>query len=120
MNAVPPSLRPDTPLSIWSSLHHAGTVLAALAEVEETATELEPYALPRSLTEGPAWRRELFERFALDARTALQPGIIGLAALVARGADPRAAAQALWAQFLASREALVALARQNKGPPRQA
>lgn len=120
MNAVPPSLTLDTPSGIWASLHHAGAVLAALANVEPAAAHLESHALPKSLTEGPAWRRELFERSALDAKMALQPGIAGLAALAARGADPSAAGQKLWAHFLVTREALLDLAPHGEGPPRQA
>ena len=124
MNAVPPSLTPGNAEGTWNALHDAAAVLAALAEVDQAAAEFESPALPLSLAvslaEGPAWRRELFERSARDAAAALQPGIAALAALSARGVDARCAAQALWDEFLAAREALRAFAAQAYGEPREA
>jgi hypothetical protein len=120
MNAVPPSLTPGTTQGKWASLHDPAAVLAALAEVELKVADLDPPALPTSLSEGPAWRRELFDRAALDAAAALQPGIAGVASLAARGENSSSRAQALWAEFLAAREALLALAHQGEGSPREA
>lgn len=119
MNAVPPSLTPGNAHGTWNALHDAAAVLAALAEVDQAAAELESQAMPVSLAEGPAWRRELVERSARDAAAALQPGIAALAALSARGVDARCAAQALWDEFLAAREALRAFAAQAGGEPRE-
>ena len=52
----------------------------------------------------------------------LQPGIAALLGVNARGADPRAAALALWREFIAARAALLALLPPTgaMGPPRSA
>jgi len=120
MNAVPPSLTPGTTGGRWAALHDAAAIVAALADMELPDADVATAGLVADLAEGPSWRRELFERSALDAVAALQPGIAGLGAMAARGIDPRPAARALWDEFVRARDALLLLAAQDESAPREA
>ena len=105
MNAVPPSMIPGTADCKWTALREAGDVVAALAGVEPA----EPFDFQALVRDAAEWRRALAERGVEDMTAAIRPGVAGLSALAARGADPRSAALALWHEFVRSRDALLAL-----------
>ena len=104
--------------SRWAALQEAGDTVAALAGVEPA----EPFDFPALIRNAPEWRRGLVERGVEDITLAMQPGLAGLGALAARGADPRSAALELWREFVRSREALLALTAPDTAsePPRGA
>jgi ABC-type sugar transport system substrate-binding protein len=106
MNAVPPSMTPGAIGGHWAALRETGEVVAALAGIEPG----ESPDFRELLRQAPEWQRELAEQAAADIAAAMQPGLCGLSALAVRGADPRAAARALWEEFLLAREAVLGLA----------
>ena len=77
---------------------------------------------PALMRESARWRRELAEQQIDDMTAMMQPGIAALLGVNARGADPRPAALALWREYVAARDAVLALLSPSgtMGPPRSA
>ncbi|HSG35571.1 MAG TPA: hypothetical protein VLA37_13640 [Sphingomonadaceae bacterium] len=90
----------------WAVLGNAAGIVAQLAGVEPAGQ----HAFPEAIFAATGWRRELAEKSLDDLVAVLEPGIAALIAVNARNADARPAAQALWREFEASRDALLALA----------
>jgi hypothetical protein len=95
----------------WAALHAAAGVVAALAgasqEVMPTAAEAFPAAIRHS---HPALRH-LAEQGVEDLAAIMEPGLTALIAVHSSGHDASAPAGALWQEFLAARDTLLALAR---------
>lgn len=94
----------------WAALHQAGQVLAAIAGAENEIPSLETRAFPAIMREAGGWRCQLAEQGIDDLTAIMEPGLSALLAALDRGADPRAAARSLWNEFVAARDAMVALA----------
>jgi hypothetical protein len=126
MNAIPPSMTPPTTLGApprasfgqaaasasslkWAALQDAANVVAGLAGLELERTTPEIRNFPALIRDAAVWRRELAERGIEDMAAVMQPGIAALLGVNARGADPRAAALALWREFTQARGAVLAL-----------
>ena len=123
MNAIPPSMSPpgaqprvgfgqasaSAPSLKWAALQDAANVVAGLAGLEPERTTPEIRNFPALIREAAAWRRELAERGIDDMTAFMEPGIAALLGVNARGADPRAAALALWREFTRARAAVLAL-----------
>jgi len=106
----------------WSALGDAGQVVALLAGVDPEGTNRTIRNFPVLIRDCPPWRRELAENMVADLAAVMEPGIAALLAVNARGADPRAAARALWREFANARAAVLALLPPtgDMGPPRLA
>lgn len=111
MNAIPPSFAADPAHAAtqWTALAEAAGVVAALAGLEAERTEIAGDDLPALLRDARGWRRELAGNGVTDLAAIMEPGIAALLAINARGADPRPAARALWREYRAAREAILAL-----------
>ena len=64
---------------------------------------------PLRIADAEPWRQAQAENGIADLAAIMEPGIAALLAINARGADPRPAAEALWREFRAAREAILAL-----------
>jgi hypothetical protein len=93
----------------WSALHDAAAVVAALAGLQPEAMDARVRAFPAAIRDCAGWRRDLAEQALADLSAVMEPGITALLAVHARGVDPAAPAAALWQEFCAAREAMLAL-----------
>lgn len=122
MNAVPPSFplpgndsldslpgRSVSPGEKWVALHQAAEVVATLAGVEASRNAPAVRDFPQAIGQLGGWRRELAEKGIDDLAAIMEPGIAALLSVNARKADPTAPALALWREFQAARDALLAL-----------
>lgn len=94
----------------WAALHQAGQAVAAIAGMEGESPSLEARAFPAIMREAGGWRCQLAEQGIDDLTAIMESGLGALLAALERGADPRAAARSLWSEFVAARDAMVALA----------
>jgi hypothetical protein len=121
MNAIPPTMTPGTARASfgqaaasasslkWAALQDAANVVAGLAGLEPERSSPDVRNFPALMRDAAPWRRELADR-AIDEMTAVMaPGIAALLGVNARGANPRAAALALWREFTHARAAVLAL-----------
>jgi hypothetical protein len=121
MNAIPPSLTPDVARPVfgqstanasslkWAALQDAANVVASLAGLEPEPAMSEIRNFPALIRDAAPWRRDLAERGIDDMAAVMAPGIAALLGVSARDADPRPAALALWRDFVAARDAILAL-----------
>ena len=130
MNAIPPSMTGSTvsgnlpgagraefgqasasSMSMrWSALHDAAGIVATLAGIAAEPQRPEQRNYPALMRDAGGWRRALAEQGVDDLTAMMEPGLTALLAVHARGADPAAAALALWQEFHVARSALLALA----------
>jgi hypothetical protein len=94
----------------WSALHDAADVVAALAGLSPEPMSADARNFPATVRDAGGWRRHHAEQGVDDLAAIMEPGLAALLAVHARGADPRPAARSLYEEFLAAREALLALA----------
>jgi len=117
MNAIPSNfpMPADTALAAsaasakWAALQDAASVVAMLAGVGIEPQRQEIRDFTATIGETGGWRLRLAEQGIDDLAAIMQPGIEALLAVHARGADAKAPAIALWREFEAGREALLAL-----------
>lgn len=93
----------------WSALHEAAEAVAALAGIAPDPMTHEARSFPAAIREAGERRRELAEQGIEDLVAIMHSGISALLAALARGADAVPAARALRHEFLAARNALLAL-----------
>ncbi len=94
----------------WSALHDAAAIVATLAGIAAEPLRPEQRNYPALMRDVGGWRRALAEQGVDDLATMMEPGLTALLAVHARGADPAAAALALWQEFHIARGALLTLA----------
>ncbi|PKB13933.1 hypothetical protein B0I00_2561 [Novosphingobium kunmingense] len=94
----------------WSALHDAARVVAMLAGVSAEPTHGGMRDFPLTMRDAGGWRRDLCEQGIDDLSAIMEPGLAALLSVHSRGADPAPAALALWQEFAAARNALLALA----------
>lgn len=106
----------------WSALHDAAGVVAMLAGLPAEPMTQSLRSFPAVMRDAGGWRRNLVEQGVEDLTAIMEPGLSALLAVHARGVSPAAAAQALWQEFVAARNALLALAPPvtTSGPMRSA
>ena len=102
--------------SRWEVLHATGVEIAAMA-----ALAREPYAgelasFPDRIAQGDNSRLQLALWSLEDIDAMTQPGLTALAAIQARGQDVTAPALALWREFHAARNAVLALCEDESCP----
>lgn len=105
-----PRFGPDAFSRRWAALLAAGAALAQMAGLAAEPPCAAHRNLPATLHGAPAWRRALAAQALDDLAAVLEPGLAALRAVEAGGADPQAAALALWHEFVTARAALLALA----------
>lgn len=93
----------------WSALHDAAAVVGSLAGMPSNPMPAEVRNFPVVIRDAGGWRREAAEQGIEDISAVLEPGLSALLAVHARGANPAAPALALWREFHAARDALLAL-----------
>lgn len=93
----------------WSALHDAAGVVATLAGFAPEPMSQQLRNFPATLRDAASWRRIMAEQGIEDIGAILEPGLSALLAVHARGVNPAAAALALWQEFVAARDALLAL-----------
>lgn len=103
----------------WSALHDAAQAVAAIAGAQVRPVPAEIRNFPAVARDAGGWRRDLVEQGVEDLSAIMEPGLAALLAALARGANPRGAAQALWNEFNAARDAMLDLAPAIAGAPRR-
>lgn len=93
----------------WAALSDAANVVAVLAGFQPEPDAPAIRNFPALLRDAAAWQREQARNGIADLLEVMEPGISALMAINARGADPSAAARALWHEFTDARSALLAL-----------
>ena len=106
----------------WSALHDAAGVVCMLAGL--VAEPLTPTLrnFPAVMRDAGGWRRAMAEQGIADISAFMEPGLSALLAVHARGVNPAAPALTLWQEFVAARDALLALTPPpgDAGPVRRA
>lgn len=93
----------------WTALAEAAQVVATLARVETLPGSEDGRAIDQLLQSADPWRRERAQHGIADISAFMQPGIVALLSVSARGVDPKPAAMALWEEFVDARAAVIAL-----------
>lgn len=93
----------------WSALHEAAYVVATLAGIVPPAVTSTVGDFPATVGRAAHWRRELAEQGVEDLTAIMAPGLAALISVHTGGADATAPARALWQEFVAARDALVAI-----------
>lgn len=98
----------------WTAVHDAAAVVAALAgRAPDAATAV----IPAALAEAGGQRLAMAGLGLEDLSAILEIGIRALLSVHARGASPQVAAEALWGEFCAARDAVLALCPPERGLP---
>lgn len=93
----------------WTALHDAAFIVATLAGVAPSPLAPALRAFPGAVQAAPHWRREVAAQGVDDLAAIMEPGLAALIAVHSSGGDASAPARALWQEFTASRDALLAL-----------
>jgi hypothetical protein len=94
----------------WAALHAAAAVVAALAGAPREEMSNVAEAFPAAVRQCPPALRELAEQGVEDLAAIMEPGLAALIAVHSSGNDASAPATALWQEFVAARDSLLALA----------
>jgi hypothetical protein len=94
----------------WAALHEAAGAVAGIAGVVFAPLPAEVRDFPAVMCDAGGWRHELVEQGIEDLAAIMEPGLTALLSAHARGADARAAARALWHEFVIARDAMLAFA----------
>jgi hypothetical protein len=106
---LPPAVGVSAIAARWAALHEAAAVVSALAGLLPEEPGAAVRAFPVAIAETGGWRRKLAGQGIEDLTLILQTGITALLAVHARGAGAAVPARALWNEFVAARDGLVAL-----------
>lgn len=93
----------------WAALTDAASVVAMMAGLEQERPAAHIRNFPALVRDADQWRQDLAEASVADLAAVMEPGLTALLAVHARGADPRAAATALWHEYTAARTAIIGL-----------
>ena len=100
----------------WAALHDAATVVGTLAGVATEPMRPELRNFPAVMRDLGGWRREAAEQGIDDLSAIMEPGLVALLAVHARGTNPAVPALALWQEFQVSRAALLVLTPPPESP----
>jgi len=103
----------------WSALHDAAGAVAVIAGLAPPEMTPPIRNFPAVMRDAGGWRRELAEQGIADLSAIMEPGLAALLNSVARGANPRGAAEALWSEFESARDGLMALSPPPGAPTRR-
>ncbi|ABD24691.1 hypothetical protein Saro_0243 [Novosphingobium aromaticivorans DSM 12444] len=93
----------------WAALHEAAAVVCSLAGLQAEIRKSEIRNFPAMMRDTGGWRLDLACQGVDDLAAFMEPGLVALVAVSARGLSPAPAALALWHEFVAARAALLAL-----------
>lgn len=93
----------------WTALHDAAAVVAALAGIPQQPLAAGLRDFSGAVANAPQFLRELAQQGVEDLTAIMQPGLAALIAVRSRGGDATVPAAALWQEFTASRDALLAM-----------
>ncbi|MEL7197900.1 MAG: hypothetical protein AAGL10_06250 [Pseudomonadota bacterium] len=97
----------------WEDMHAQAAQLASLAHLAPEQNDGDLAKVPAMLGEADEWQRELAWQALEDIDAMMQPGMVALRTILARGQDANAPALALWREFHAARASVVDLVRQS-------
>lgn len=97
----------------WRRMHDQAAELAALAGLAQEPHSDALATFPERLFECGADKRALAWQGVDDIDAMLQPGLVALRTIAARGQSAGVPAMALWREFYRAREAVLALADAN-------
>ena len=100
----------------WAALHDAAAVVGTLAGVATKPMRPELRNFPAVMRDAGGWRREAAEQGIDDLSAIMEPGLVALLAVHARGTNPAIPALALWQEFQVSRAALLGLTPPPESP----
>lgn len=105
----------------WAALHDAAGVIAMLAGMAVEPMRAEVRNFPAIMRDAGGWRRAMAEQGIADLAAIMEPGIAALLAVQGRGVNPATPALALWQEFQAARQGLLALVPppEEAPPPRR-
>lgn len=106
----------------WAALQDAASAVAALAGLAQEKTTPQIRNFPALIRDAGGWRQDLAERGIADLAAIMQPGLMALLAVNARGQNATAPALTLWREFHNARAAILALVPHggDMGPRRSA
>ncbi len=93
----------------WSALQDCSAVVAMMAGYQPEALRADVRNFPALIRPVGGWRAEQAARDVTTLMAIMEAGIASLLAAQARGAMPVLAARALWQEFIATRQAIMAL-----------
>ena len=93
----------------WIALHNQATEIGHFAALAEEPFREELASFPARIRDASIAEQELARCGLEDIAAVLQPGLVALRAISARGQEPTAPALALWREFHAARQALLSL-----------
>lgn len=93
----------------WAALHEAADTIVRLAGREPAPMPADVRNFPAAIREAGGWRLNLAEQGVADLAALMAPGLAALLQVSARRAEARAAADALWQEFVLARDGLVQL-----------
>ena len=97
----------------WEDLHTQAAQLAELAHLTPESYETDLAEIPAMLGDATEWQRELAWQALEDIDAMMQPGMVALRTILARGQDTNAPALALWREFHAARGSVIDLVKGN-------
>ncbi|MCJ2188594.1 hypothetical protein [Novosphingobium beihaiensis] len=101
----------------WQALHQAADAVAAIAGAEAESLPQDVQGFPIAIGDAGAPRRAIAERGIEDLSALMEAGLSALLAALEHGTRPDGAAQALWREFQAARDAILQLAPASSGEP---
>ncbi|MEL6530375.1 MAG: hypothetical protein AAFQ27_10460 [Pseudomonadota bacterium] len=94
----------------WEQLHAQAERLAELASITPELFDENLALFPEHLTQCSQWQQDLAWQGIEDIDAMMQPGLAALHTINTRGQDTSAPALALWREFHAARNAVLAVA----------
>lgn len=93
----------------WAALHERAREIGRFAALADEPFDDQLASFPARISEAGIDALGLAQRGLEDIDAILQPGLAALRSISARGQEPTAPALALWREFHAARQALLAL-----------
>jgi len=93
----------------WLALHDAAAAVGAVAGLRAEPMSGEVLGFPTTVEAVGGWHHQQAEQGVDDLLAIMEPGLSALLTLHARGGNSYPAAMALWHEFHAARDALLAL-----------
>jgi hypothetical protein len=100
----------DSVLRDWTALLEAAAVVAMLAGLPAEPLDEQLRAFGTAVAQAPHWLSEVVGQEIEDLAAIMEPGLAALITVHSGGRDSAAPARALWGEFVAARDALLALA----------
>jgi hypothetical protein len=100
----------DSLIEGWDTLHEAAAIVAVLAGVRAESWAGEMRTFGARLSQAPHWLHDTARQGIEDLAAIMEPGLAALLTVHSAGGDPAVPARALWREFIAARDALLAIA----------